>query len=118
VVRVRAARQRRLRAGQDQGITNDLVYEVGFDYTVFGRATVAVDLLARHAFDVDRLRVRNVFEDQDFGQKANPDNFTLSFGLKVNPWRTLLVFVNFLVPIDNTGLRDDVTPTVGVEWSF
>lgn len=104
--------------GKTQGITNDLVYEVGFDYTVFGRATIAVDLLARHAFDVDRLRVRNAFQDQDFGQKANPDNFTLSFGLKVNPWRALLVFVNFLVPIDNTGIRDDLTPTVGVEWSF
>jgi hypothetical protein len=25
---------------------------------------------------------------------------------------------NFLVPIDNTGIRDDVTPTFAVEWSF
>lgn len=104
--------------GTTQGITNDFVYEAGLDYTVFKRVTLSADLLGRHAFDVDRTRVRNLFFDQDFGKKANPDNFTLSFGLKANPIGTLLVFLNFLVPIDNTGIRDDVTPTVGVEWSF
>jgi hypothetical protein len=103
--------------GKTTGVTNDFVYEAGLDYTVFKRVTLSADLLGRHALDVDRTRVRNLF-DQDFGKKANPDNFTLSFGLKANPIGTLLVFVNFLVPIDNTGIRDDVTPTFGVEWSF
>jgi hypothetical protein len=103
--------------GKTTGITNDFVYEAGLDYTVFKRVTLSADLLGRHALDVDRTRVRNLF-DQDFGKKANPDNFTLSFGLKANPIGTLLVFLNFLVPIDNTGIRDDVTPTFGVEWSF
>lgn len=108
--------------GTTQGITNDFVYEAGLDYTVFKRVTLSADLLGRHAFDVDRTRVRNLFDAagpvQDFGKKANPDNFTLSFGLKANPIGTLLVFLNFLVPIDNTGIRDNLTPTVGVEWSF
>jgi hypothetical protein len=103
--------------GKTTGITNDFVYEAGLDYTVFKRVTLSADLLGRHALDVDRTRVRNLF-DQDFGKKANPDNMTLSFGLKANPIGTLLVFLNFLVPIDNTGIRDDVTPTFGVEWSF
>jgi hypothetical protein len=104
--------------GTTQGITNDFVYEVGVDYTAFRRVTVSVDFLGRHALDVDRIRVRNFFFEQDFGQKANPDNFTLSVGLKANPVGTLLVFVNFLMALDNTGIRDALTPTVGLEWSF
>jgi len=103
--------------GETTGITNDLVYEVGFDYTFFQRATLSMDLLGRHAFNVDRVRVRNVI-DQDFGKKANPDTLTLSVGLKVNPIGTLLVFVNVLFPLNQTGVRDDLTPTFGLEWSF
>jgi len=103
--------------GTTTGITNDFVYEVGMDYTLFKRVTLSADLLGRHALKVDRTRIRNI-TDQDFGEKANPDNLTLSFGLKANPIGTLLVFLNLLVPIDNTGIRDDVTPTFGVEWSF
>jgi hypothetical protein len=103
--------------GTTQGITNDFVYEVGVDATFFKRVTLSTDLLGRHAFDVDRTRVRNLV-DSDFGEKANPDNFTLSVGLKANPIGTLLVFVNLLVAMDNTGIRDALTPTVGLEWSF
>jgi hypothetical protein len=104
--------------GTTQGVTNDFVYEVGVDYTAFKRVTVSVDFLGRHALDVDRVRVRNFFFEDDFGQKANPDNFTLSFGIKANPIGTLLVFVNLLVALDNTGIRDQLTPTFGLEWSF
>lgn len=103
--------------GSSEGITNDLVYEVGFDYTFFQRLTVSADLLGRHAFDVDRIRVRNIF-DQDFGKKANPDTLTFSLGVKANPIGTLLVFANLLFPLNEVGIRDRVTPTFGVEWSF
>ena len=103
--------------GTTEGITNDLVYEVGFDYTFFQRVTVSADLLGRHAFDVDRLRVRNIF-DQDFGRKANADTLTFSIGVKANPIGTLLVFANLLFPINEVGIRDRLTPTFGVEWSF
>ena len=110
--------------GTTQGITNDLIYEVGVDYTFLGRVTVSADILGRHAFSVDRRRVtpRGLLDD-DFAKTANPDIFTGSFGIKVNPplprpLDTILVFVNFLVPINQTGLRDDLTPTIGVEWSF
>jgi hypothetical protein len=105
--------------GTTEGVTNDLVYEVGFDYTFFQRATLSADLLGRHAFDVDRDRLtKQGAAAQDFGKKANPDTLTLSVGLKVNPIGTLLVFVNFLIPMNETGLRDDLTPTFGLEWSF
>lgn len=103
--------------GTTTGITNDFVYEVGVDYNPAPWVTVSVDVLGRHAFDVRRRRVRN-FIDDDFGQRANPDTYSLSLGIKVNPVGTLLVFANVLVPLDNTGIRDELTPTVGLEWSF
>ncbi len=90
------------------------MYEVGFDYTLFGRATLSADLLGRHAFDVERRRLTRS------GPNGTPDADTLaaSFGIKVNPVGTLLVFLNFLVPLNDTGIRDDVTPTFGVEWTW
>ncbi len=101
--------------GTTEGITNDLVYEVGFDYTLFGRATLSADLLGRHAFDVTRRRITAT--DGPNGT-ADPDTLAASFGIKVNPVGTLLVFLNFLVPLNNTGIRDDVTPTFGLEWTW
>jgi len=104
--------------GTTQGITNDLVYEVGADYTFFGRATLSADLLGRHAFDVDRTRLTKQITDSKFGTKANPDTLTASIGLKVNPFGTFLIFANVLLPLNETGIRDDITPTFGVEWTY
>ncbi len=101
--------------GETDGVTNDLVYAVGFDWTIAGRATFVADLLGRHAFGVERPKI-----DRDLGVsgKADADQYTASIGLKVNPIGTLLVFVNVLIALNDTGLRDAVTPTFGLEWSF
>jgi hypothetical protein len=104
--------------GTTQGITNDLVYEVGADYTFFGRATLSADLLGRHAFDVDRTRLTKQLTDSKFGTTANPDTLTASIGLKVNPFGTFLVFANVLLPLNETGIRDNITPTFGIEWTY
>lgn len=103
--------------GTTEGITNDFVAAVGLDYTPFGWVTFAGDVLVRHAFNVERLRV-STSGTGGTGGLADPDTFTLSLGAKFNPISTLLVFVNVLVPLNNTGVRDDVTPTIGLEWSF
>lgn len=100
--------------GKTQGVTNDLIYEAGLDYTLFQRVTFSADLLARHAFGVDRRRVTTF----GVGKTANPDTLTGSFGVKVNPVGSLLVFLNVLVPLNETGVRDDLTPTFGLEWTY
>jgi hypothetical protein len=101
--------------GETQGITNDFIYEVGLDYTLFKRVTISADILGRHALtDTGRPQVTS----SGLGGSASPDTITGSFGIKVNPISTLLVFVNFLIPLNDTGVRDDLTPTFGLEWSF
>jgi hypothetical protein len=100
--------------GTTEGVTNDFVYTVGAEYTVLGRVTLLADLIGRHAFDVKRgkLVVGGV------EGTADPDTLSASFGVKVNPIQRLVVFVNVLIPVNDTGLRADVAPTFGLEWSF
>jgi len=98
------------------GITNDFVYEVGFDYTVLQRVTFSADVLGRHSFDVSRPRIQR--QNVLLGSTADADTVSVAFGIKANPFGSLLVFLNLLVPITQTGIRDNLTPTFGVEWSF
>jgi hypothetical protein len=39
-------------------------------------------------------------------------------GLKLNPFGRLLVDVNVLFKLDSAGLRDKVTPLIGIEYAF
>jgi hypothetical protein len=86
--------------GTTEGITNDLVYEVGFDYTRSAGPP------SRRTSWTPRLR-RDASADHRDGRSdgtADPDTLAASFGIKVNPVGTLLVFLNFLVPLNNTGI--------------
>lgn len=119
--------------GETHGITNDLVYQVGANYTFVNRVTVSADILGRLAINPDRPRVRALdvrglfepccgrdefVEDPFENSRAPANRLTASFGVKANPVGTLLLFVNLLVPMDDTGLRDDLTISGGAEWSF
>jgi hypothetical protein len=39
-------------------------------------------------------------------------------GIRFNPWRTLLVSANLLFPFTDRGLRDRVTPSIGIDYVF
>jgi hypothetical protein len=39
-------------------------------------------------------------------------------GIRFNPWRTLLVTANLLFPMTDSGLRDRVTPAIGIDYVF
>ncbi len=39
-------------------------------------------------------------------------------GIRFSPWRTLLVSANLLFPLTDAGLRDRVTPVIGVDYVF
>jgi hypothetical protein len=50
-----------------------------------------------------------------------PGNLNLSFGsvaMRVSPWRSLLVTAGLLFPLTDTGLRDRVTPVIGIDYGF
>ena len=39
-------------------------------------------------------------------------------GVRFSPWRTLLVSANLLFPLTDAGLRDRVTPVIGIDYVF
>ena len=39
-------------------------------------------------------------------------------GLRINPWKNLVVSAGALIPVNHQGLRSDVVPTLGVEYIF
>jgi hypothetical protein len=39
-------------------------------------------------------------------------------GVRFNPWRTVLVTANLLFPMTSAGLRDRVTPAIGIDYVF
>ena len=49
---------------------------------------------------------------------GNLDLYLGAAGLRFNPWRTMLVSANLLFPLTKAGLRDRVTPTIGIDYVF
>ncbi len=111
--------------GERESLPDELVWAAGFDVGVGGRLTLAADVLGRHVIDSPRLQTRT-FTGLD-GRTTLPDiGFTTgsfdvitgAFGLKFNPAGKLLIDLNVLVKLNEAGLRDKVTPLVGLEYSF
>ena len=111
--------------GESAPFGDHVAYGVGADVSVNPRVTVAVDLIGRFFIDAERLRAedfhaldgRSVFPNIVFAR----DSFNAlsgAIGLKANAFGRLLIDVNVLFKLDENGLRDKVTPLVGLEYSF
>lgn len=82
---------------------SQLVWRAGFDSRITDRLTGAVDVIGFNELD---------------GDGVGDDIFDVSLGLKLNPWRELVLFANVQLPLNDEGLRTDFTPTAGVEFTF
>jgi hypothetical protein len=110
--------------GVEQDLPDQVQYAVGADIGVSKRLTLAFDFLGTYVIDSPRL-VRETFtaaNGQSFPQIGFvTESYNLAnaaAGFKVNPFGRLLVDFNVLVKLDNAGLRDRVTPLVGIEYAF
>jgi hypothetical protein len=114
-------------------LPDEINYSAGFDAALHSRVTLTADFLGRTLLDADRLVLRDrVFEnvlrtDPTVRQttrtttETTTGNLNLmigSAGLKVNPAGRLLLMVNLLFGIGDSGLQDDVTPVFGIDYSF
>jgi hypothetical protein len=111
--------------GQSADFPDQITYAAGADVSVNSRLTLAFDVLGRYVLDANRLVAqdfhaldhRSVFSNVVFAR----DSFNAlsgSLGLKANVVGRLLVDVNLLFKLDENGLRDKVTPLVGIEYAF
>ena len=100
-------------------------YAVGAVVAVHPRVTAAVDLIGRYIFDSPRVR-REDFHALD-GQSVFPNitfetgsinELSSAVGLKINVAGRLLLNANLLVRLNSGGLRDKISPLVGIEYAF
>jgi hypothetical protein len=110
--------------GTKEDLPDQVQYAVGTDIGVWKRLTLAFDFLGTYVIDSPRL-VRETFtaaNGQAFPQIGfEQESYNLasgSVGFKLNPFGRLLVDFNVLFRLDNAGLRDKVTPLVGLEYAF
>jgi len=111
--------------GETADFPDQVNYAIGADVSVNSRVTLAFDVLGAYVIDAERLQFET-FHALD-GHSTFP-NITFirdsinglggSTGLKVNLFNRLLVDANVLFTLDDNGLRDKVTPLIGLEYSF
>jgi hypothetical protein len=111
--------------GQSADFPDQATYAAGADLSVNTRLTIAFDVLGQYVIRPERL-VQEQFHALD-GKSVFPnvaftrDSFNAlsgAVGLKANLLERLLVDVNLLFKLDDHGLRDKVTPLIGVEYAF
>ncbi len=113
-------------SGQSGDLSDMAVYSAGGAIEVHPRLTLALDLLGRVVFDSPRLS-RTTFRALDPGRTALPDigfrtgtlhELSAATGLKLNLADRLLVNANVLFRLNASGLRDKVSPLLGIEYAF
>lgn len=121
-----------IRTGQERNLPRQFLYTVGADVGVTRHVTVAADLLGQHVFNAGKVRLTQFTDlgDQNGVHHTFPDAVATgvgaddldivngSFGLKINPWRGLLLSGNVLFKLNEAGLRDNVSPLVGISYTF
>jgi outer membrane putative beta-barrel porin/alpha-amylase len=101
--------------GDTSKLDDEFFYTMGFDWAVIERVTFAFDVLGRYVIDNSRPKAGRPLGSTE---TSDPNIVNLAFGVKVNPWKNLLVLFNLLVSVNDSGLRDDISPLVGIEYTF
>jgi hypothetical protein len=112
-------------SGRKLDLSDQALVEAGVDIGIGKKLTLAVDLLGRRVIDGERVAAAT-FLALD-GRSSFPSvrffrgSYTLAdgaIGLKANPGGNLLIDLNVLFKLNDSGLRDRVTPLFGIEYSF
>lgn len=111
------------------GVSKDLpdvgVYSAGAVIELHSRLTAAVDLLGRYVIDSPRLTREDfhaldgvsIFPNITF-KRGSFNELSAAAGLKINTVGRMLVNLNMLVRLNSVGLRDKISPLVGLEYAF
>ena len=112
-------------AGTKAKLPDQITYSGGVAVAVTGNLTLAADVIGRRIIDGRRL-VPKTFTTLD-GRTTFPDiSFVVTseneisgaVGFKFNPKGRLLIDANLLFSLNDHGLRDTLTPLIGLEYGF
>jgi hypothetical protein len=112
-------------AGTKAKLPNQITYSGGVALAVTGNLTLAADVLGRRILDGRRLVPRTftsidgqtTFPDISFVQRSE-NEISGAVGFKFNPRGRLLIDANVLFGLNDRGLRDTLTPLIGLEYGF
>jgi hypothetical protein len=114
--------------GTKADLPNEFLYTAGLDVGVAPRLTLAFDVLGNRIIDSPQVAVRSESFSTLAGPPVNFQNLEFkqgSFnvingaaGIKINVVQRLLLGFNVLFKMNDSGLRDKVTPLVGFEYDF
>lgn len=110
--------------GAKGDIPDQITYAAGLDVGVTRRLTLALDLVGSRVIDSPRL-VTGTFTAADGESFPQIGFVTESYsivngaaGIKLNVFGRLLLDASVLFKLNDSGLRDKVTPLVGLEYAF
>jgi hypothetical protein len=101
--------------GDTTRLENEFFYAVGADWRIIPRLTLAFDILGRHVIDNERIEAGGPPGSRKI---ADSNIVDAAIGFKVNVYKNVLAVFNALVALNDTGLRDRVTPLFGIEIPF
>jgi hypothetical protein len=111
--------------GESGNLPDQVAYAAGADVSVNTRLTLAFDVLGRYSFQAERLRQdqfhaldnRSTFPNVTFA-KDSFNALSGALGMKAMLTQRLILAANILVNLDVHGLRDRVTPLLGLDYGF
>jgi hypothetical protein len=114
-----------IEAGVSEDLPDVVVYALGAVVAVHPRITLALDVLGRYIIDSPRVELtdfhaldgRSVYPNITF-DTGDINELSSAVGLKINVAGRLLVNTNLLVRLNDGGLRDKISPLVGIEYAF
>ena len=114
-----------IEAGVSEDLPDVAVYALGAVVAVHPRVTLALDVLGRYIIDSPRVHLEDfvaldghsVFPNIAF-DTGSINELSSAVGLKINLAGRLLLNTNLLMRLNSGGLRDKISPLVGVEYAF
>jgi hypothetical protein len=112
-----------VQTGEKASLPEQFLYVAGVDIGVAPKFSIAFDYLGQRLIDAQRVFESTftavdgtMFPTTRF-ETGSVNTSNGAIGFKLNPAGTLLVTFNLLVKLDEGGLRDRVTPLIGVSFT-
>ncbi len=115
--------------------SDELEFALGFDQKVTSSVTIAGEIFG--SFDVDDSETISLFpgsvrivdhvgdgrvernvDRSNVPERQNDDVIDAAFGFRYAPKDSVSIYANILVPLNDGGLRSNVTPTIGFSAQF
>ena len=112
--------------GEKKPLPDQFFYAAGADIGVSSQVTLALDVIGRRVLNTPRIEEEtfhaldgtSTFPTTRFLPDSSFNLTNAAVGVKINAAGKLLLDLNVLFKLDESGLRDKLTPLFGFEYSF